>query len=726
MLTGIKSINAAAAEKENNGMMDLRAAVLNVDGETAENSYNNIISILKSYGIKANSITPKEIIDGKLSKFDVLVVPGGRATGQAKALGKEGCGAIEEYIKNGGGYIGVCAGAFLASEGYNDDTSNIVLVDAKAADVEHWDRGTGDVQVKITDKSHPILKGYYGTITVHYENGPVLQKAQDPNIADYSQLAAYVSDVHQNKDAVTGIMPNSSALTASEYGNGRCVLFSFHPELSAGLQRMLVQGVLWSAKVDAGNWNLKLKDTPDVKVKGAWLWGSTVYNLGADGAKIITDQMKSYGFTDIFLLVKGTGGSVGYNSKIALSVAHPDMDVLKEVVDEAHKKGIRVHAWFCVDSDSTWAAAHPEDIAVHVTKGRNSTNITPMSTAYRNYEESLIREVIENYDVDGIHLDYIRYSHIAYGFDDNYEIARANELGINMDRVRDLINKTYYTDKDGISIFNAYDNGDSDAVGWVNIRRNAVKNFASEIRDIVKSNGPDIKYSASLMPEGAYDSDFLTAQGDSKTFAEVHYGQDYNDAAELYDFVTPMLYWSDYGKSPQWSEALYENARAIFGKDRVYAGLQEYSPVKSSDLSDAVNFIREGNGDGIVAFRYGTFGLSSIDMKDIGHKQKVMNITMTDPLSTDNTANVNITKVEISMAGNLTAKSFTADIPGSDIKLSGDGKTVTITGNPCIPQNGTINISLVVEGENETGREPAQVRFYVTSKYSEVRVFNQY
>jgi hypothetical protein len=113
-------------------------------------------------------------------------------------------------------------------------------------------------------------------------------------------------------------------------------------------------------------------------------------------------------------------------------------------------------------------------------------------------------------------------------------------------------------------------------------------------------------------------------------------------------------------------------------------------------------------------------------MKGTGHKEKIMEVTMTDPLNTDNTANVDITKVEISMKGDLRAKELLGGIDGCQVSISPDGEKIIITGSPCIPQNRTIKISAIVEGENNTGREPAQVRFYVTSKYSEVRVYNQY
>ncbi|MDI3517913.1 MAG: hypothetical protein PWQ34_60 [Caldanaerobacter sp.] len=725
VMTFISLKESSAIAKEKEGREEVRVAVLEAKEATTPKSVEQVIHVLKEYGIKAEKISPKEVAKGELEKFDAIVIPGGRALNQAEALGEKGRKAIKEFIKKGGGYIGICAGTYLATNGEGEYEPYLGIVGAQVVDIKHWNRGCGDVQVRVKSLEHPVISGYYGNLTVHYENGPILKKIDVPNIPSYVELASYTSDIHDN--GPEGITPNTPALIASEYGEGRIVLFSFHPEYTAGLGKMLVQAVLWCAKTSPEEYPLKLKKVHDMKVKGTWLWGSTVYNLGADGAKIITDQMKEYGFTDMFLLVKGTAGRVDYNSRIALGLAHPDRDILKEVVEEAHKKGIRVHAWFVVNSDKQWATLHPEDRMVHIKKGPDDSRISPLSINYREYVKNLVKEVLENYKVDGIHLDYMRYPHIVFGFNENYEVAEAAKIGIDMDKIKSLIDRTFYTDKDGKSIFEAYDKGDKDVVSWVEIRKNAVKSFAEEIKEVVKSYSRRVKFSAALMPEGAYNSNFLTAQNDSKTFALVHYGQDYQDASSIYDFAVPMLYWRDYDKSPQWTAALYNNAAEIFGNNkRVYAGLQTYSPVKTYDLSEAVSYIKQSESEGIVFFRFGTFGLSKTAVKEAENGEKVMTVIMTNPLNQDNSPNVDITKVEIELKGNYIAKEIVERSSEIFAKISENRKVIIITGNPCIPQNGTLKIAISVQGEESKDVEPAQVRFYVTDKYYEVRVYNQY
>ncbi len=53
-------------------------------------------------------------------RFRVIYVNGGRATHHGNSLGAAGRERIIQFVKNGGAYVGTCAGAFLASAGTQD------------------------------------------------------------------------------------------------------------------------------------------------------------------------------------------------------------------------------------------------------------------------------------------------------------------------------------------------------------------------------------------------------------------------------------------------------------------------------------------------------------------------------------------------------------------------------------------------------------------------------
>lgn len=54
-------------------------------------------------------------LEAFLKKAQILIMPGGRDIFYHKAIGKQGCQAIREFVHNGGVYVGICAGAYFAS-----------------------------------------------------------------------------------------------------------------------------------------------------------------------------------------------------------------------------------------------------------------------------------------------------------------------------------------------------------------------------------------------------------------------------------------------------------------------------------------------------------------------------------------------------------------------------------------------------------------------------------
>lgn len=61
-------------------------------------------------------VTAKDLREGFLQKnpVDLLIMPGGKSWKYLEDLGVEGAHSIREYIKNGGSYFGICAGAYFA------------------------------------------------------------------------------------------------------------------------------------------------------------------------------------------------------------------------------------------------------------------------------------------------------------------------------------------------------------------------------------------------------------------------------------------------------------------------------------------------------------------------------------------------------------------------------------------------------------------------------------
>ena len=70
---------------------------------------------LLEVGLPAELISVEDVCSGCLSRFSVLCVPGGFVLNYQSRLGSAGAALVAEFVRNGGGYVGVCAGAYLGS-----------------------------------------------------------------------------------------------------------------------------------------------------------------------------------------------------------------------------------------------------------------------------------------------------------------------------------------------------------------------------------------------------------------------------------------------------------------------------------------------------------------------------------------------------------------------------------------------------------------------------------
>ncbi|HSK09166.1 MAG TPA: family 10 glycosylhydrolase [Vicinamibacterales bacterium] len=352
-----------------------------------------------------------------------------------------------------------------------------------------------------------------------------------------------------------------------------------------------------------------------VEARAVWIWGSTVR---AQGAAVVAERLKERGMTDAILLVKGSAGTVAYPSAIAPPAAAAD--TLGEFIDACHARGIRVHAWLNYHQDDAYGEKTKRAYSIwHVRtmpappSSMNDGRICPLRAeeGYNAYFLSIVQEILDRYDVDGIHLDYIRYPHTVYCFCPAHQ-ARAAAEGIDVARVRALINKTYYpAPGDGKTFFNAFAAGDPDAVKWVGLREAEINGVVEMVKQTVDGHnaatGADpaeaVQLSAALMPEGAL-SGMVTDLARSDQFALCHYGQGYEAISGMASFITPMSYHKDYGQPAAWVGQVTSGAVAKAAPQAVWAGIQVYD-VTSQAVADALAAARWNGASGFALFRYG-------------------------------------------------------------------------------------------------------------------------
>lgn len=220
----------------------LRFAVY--DGEGAGRPMPFIVDIQE--GIQdavGYPLSPEEMAAGALEGFDVVLFPGGMASHQFDALGAEGREAVVRFVRSGGGYVGICAGAYMAASApYQWGLS---LLDAGIIDHDHWARGIGPVEVELSPLGLELFGDFHGRQILHYGQGPIVAPALRPELPDYEVLAWYRSGIGEN-GADPEVMVDTPAIIRGSFGEGRVLASSGHAEWSSGLESFLLRYFEWA------------------------------------------------------------------------------------------------------------------------------------------------------------------------------------------------------------------------------------------------------------------------------------------------------------------------------------------------------------------------------------------------------------------------------------------------------------------------------------------------
>jgi len=186
--------------------------------------------------------------------------------------------------------------------------------------------------------------------------------------------------------------------------------------------------------------------SPKHEVRAVWLttlwgldWPKTKATDTASRKKQKTeltqtlDKLKACGINTVILQTR-VRGSVIYPSKIepwdeALTGQFdrsPGYDPLAFAIDEAHKRGMQLHAWVvtvpCFKISVAKKMGKKGLLHTHpslMKKLLDTYYLDPGLPGTAEYVSDICAEIASNYDVDGIHFDYIRYPEFKEPFPDN-------------------------------------------------------------------------------------------------------------------------------------------------------------------------------------------------------------------------------------------------------------------------------------------------------------------
>ena len=188
--------------------------------------------------IKVTIVKGTDIAAGVLKEYDVVVFTGGSGSKQAAALGDAGRQQVRDFVEKGGGYVGVCAGAYLACSGFS---WGLGVLDAKTVSSK-WMRGKGQVQIEVLPAGEQVTGMPPKQVEIRYANGPIIQPAGRPEVPDYETLAFFRSELAEN-GTPAGVMVNSPAWARGTFGQGQVLVSSPHPEQTDGMESWIEKAV---------------------------------------------------------------------------------------------------------------------------------------------------------------------------------------------------------------------------------------------------------------------------------------------------------------------------------------------------------------------------------------------------------------------------------------------------------------------------------------------------
>lgn len=224
---------------------------------TAESCVHATEKMFQWMNFTVKLVNADEINTMNLSRYRVLCIPGGDMYVYAQDISSQGKENIKNFITTGGGYIGICGGAYFACQQVVWQGSPLPMTplglllgtaEGPINEIAPYPNYTMH-KVNIVCSTHPITLSEPDALWMLYYSGPAFTPTENQTV---SILGKY--------DQV-----NKTMMLAFEYGQGRIFLIGTHPEFEEDNDRDGVtdydelddRGSDWSFMRKAARWIMK-------------------------------------------------------------------------------------------------------------------------------------------------------------------------------------------------------------------------------------------------------------------------------------------------------------------------------------------------------------------------------------------------------------------------------------------------------------------------------------
>lgn len=316
-----------------------------------------------------------------------------------------------------------------------------------------------------------------------------------------------------------------------------------------------------------------------------------------DDVRATVEKMKQLNVNSVYLESWFNGRFTGYSDNpliLHTTGQNGDYDVLEGFVRICHENGIEVHAWVenffigtveAQEQANMALANHFEGRWLTDRNGKNTffysasnTNfifMNPFDPEVRQFLLDFYKEIVMKYDVDGIHLDYIRFPELNYGTDD---------FGYNDDIVA-AWQKQENTEVDPRTL-----QAGTLKNSWIAFRQEIINSFVGAVHTMLMRTDPDTWLSAAVYPGLPTIKNQIFQ--DCKTWVERGYMDE--------------LFSMTYGADNNYVESNAKMFAGIAGENCFYStGISAFGETEDYAFAQQLSIVTEAGADGVAIFSLG-------------------------------------------------------------------------------------------------------------------------
>jgi uncharacterized lipoprotein YddW (UPF0748 family) len=346
--------------------------------------------------------------------------------------------------------------------------------------------------------------------------------------------------------------------------------------------------------------------TPDVgaEVRAIWVhrydWTSAIRSESPEDIDEIAAKVAGAGFNTIYLQVRANGdayytpGLEPWSSRLNdanILGQNPGWDPLARLIEQAHARGVQVHAYINVfpawlGTAPPLESAQPQHVfwkwwgqygafdwrQWHQTYGAMNLNTgylwaSPGVDGVRDHVVAVASDLLSRYHLDGLHLDLVRYANNPYSYDPISNLVAGSQKSFERD-------------------------------DW---QRGRVTDLVSRVYNVLRDVRPQARLSAAVW--------FCYAPDGCGYGLSSGYDDYYQDslgwlAQGVIDGIAPMLYeWQGFDNLEIWRDVMLQFQRANAGR-HVYPGISgDFS--NFSEIANRIQAARDAGAAGHAIFSYG-------------------------------------------------------------------------------------------------------------------------